>query len=73
MTVARLGLQPREHDVVDDGVHEEGALRPRLVQLRVHEGGVHGLVQDVLVEQDAVGELHCGSTQTRLSGPENGD
>ena len=47
MTVARLALRPREHaetlDIVDDRVHEEGALRPRLVPLRVHEGGVHVL------------------------------
>ena len=53
------------------GVHEEGALQPRLVPLRVHEGGVHVLVQELLVEQDAAGELHCGSTQITLFGPEN--
>ena len=54
-------------------VHEEGALRPRLVPLRIDEGPVLGPVQELLVEQDAVGELHCGSAQTRLSRPENGD
>ena len=77
MTVTRLALHPREHartlDVADDRIHEEGALQPRIVPLRVHEGGVHGRVQELLVEQDAVGELHCGSTQNRLFGPENGD
>ena len=61
MTVTRLALHPREHartlDVVDDRVNEEGALQPRLVPLRVHEGGVHGPVQELLLEQDAVGEL----------------
>ena len=77
MTVTRLALHPRDYSrilaVVDDRVHEEGALRPRLVPLRFHEGGVHGPVQELLVEQDAIGELRCGSTQTRLSGPQNGD
>ena len=60
MTVAKPALHPRDHArtlvVVDDVVHEEGALRPRLEPLRVHEGGVHGPVQELLVEQDAVGE-----------------
>ena len=51
-------------DIVDDWVHEEGALRPFLVPLCVHEGGVHAPVQEPLVEQDAVGELHCVSTQS---------
>ena len=77
MTVTRLALHQREHartlDVVDDRVHEEGALQPRLELLRVHEGGVHGHVQELLVEQDAVGELQCGSTPKRLFGQENGD
>ena len=59
--------------VVDDRIHEEGALQPRLVPLRVQEGGVHGPVQELLVEQDAMSELHCGSTQNSLFGPENGD
>ena len=58
------------------------ALQPRLVPLRVHESGVHGLVQKLLVEQDAVDMLeqdavdvlHCGSTQKeRLFRPEHGD
>ena len=74
MTVTKLALHPREHaetlDVVDDRVHEEGAVRPSLAPLRVHEGGVHGPVQELLVEQDAVDVLHCGSTQNRLFGPE---
>ena len=43
----------------------------RLAPLRVHEGGVHGPVQKLLaeqdavdvLEQDAVDVLHCGSTQ----------
>ena len=52
------------------GSKKRGALQPRLIPLRVHEGGVHGPVQELLVEQDTVGELHCGSTQNRLLGPE---
>ena len=48
--------------VEDDRVQQEGALQPRLVPLRVHEGGVHGPVKKLLVEQDAVDVLHCGST-----------
>ena len=67
MTVTRLALRPREHaetlDIVDDRVHEEGALRPRVIPLRVHVGGVHAPAQELLVEQDAVGELHSRSTQ----------
>ena len=55
------------------GSKKEGALQPRLVPLRVHEGGVHGPVQELLVEQDAVDVLHCGSTQNSCVGPENGD
>ena len=43
--------------VEDDRVQQEGALQPRLVPLRVHEGGVHGPVQKLLVEQDAVDVL----------------
>ena len=74
MTVTRLAWHPGEHawtlDIVDDRVQEEGALQPRLVPLRVHEGGVRGTVQKLLVEQDAVDVLeqdavdvlHCGST-----------
>ena len=62
MTVTRLALRPREHaetlDNVDDRVHAEGALRPRLVPLRVYEGGVHAPVQELLIEQDA-GDLNC--------------
>ena len=73
VTVPRLAWHPREHaqtlDVVDDRVQEEGALQPRLVPLRVHEGGVHGPVQELQVEQDAVDVLHCGSTQNRLFAP----
>ena len=64
ITATRLALHPREHagtlDVVDDGVHKVGALRTRLVPLRVYEGGVHALAQELLVEQEAVGDLHCG-------------
>ena len=41
MTVTKLALRPREHpetlDMVDDRIHEESALRPLLVPLRVHE------------------------------------
>ena len=77
MTVTRLAWHPREHartlDVVDDRVLEEGALQPRLVPLRVHEGGVHGPVKELLVEQVAVDVLQNGSTQNRMFGPENGD
>ena len=69
MTVTRQAWHPRKHaqtlDVADDRVQEAGALPPRLVPLRVHEGGVHGPVQDLLVERDAVGELHCGSLKKR--------
>ena len=61
MTVARLALHPREHgeslDIVVDRVHEESALRPRLVQLRVHDSGVHASVQELLVEPHCLGEL----------------
>ena len=75
IAVTRLAWRPREHTqdphVEDDRVRKEGALQPRLVPLRVHEGGVHGPVQKLLVEQDAVDVLeqdavdvfHCGSTQ----------
>ena len=75
MAVMKLAWCPREHTrdphVEDDRVQKEGALQPRLVPLRVHEGGVHGPVQKLLVEQDAVDVLeqdavdvlHCGSTQ----------
>ena len=75
MAVTRLAWCPREHTraphIEDDRVHKEGALQPRLVPLRVHEGGVHGPVQKLLVEQDAVDVLkqdavdvlHRGSTQ----------
>ena len=49
----------------DPGLQEEGALQPRLVSLRVHEGGVHEPVHDLLVERDAVGELHRGSTKKK--------
>ena len=74
MAAKRLAWCPREHtrdpDVEDDRVQEKGALQPRLVPLRVHEG-VHGPVQELLVEQDAVDVLHCGSTQNTLFGPES--
>ena len=75
MAVTRFAWRPREHTwdehVEDDRVQQEGALQPRLVPLRVHEGGVHGPVQELLVEQDAVDVLeqdavdvlHCGTTQ----------
>ena len=67
MAVARLTWRPREHtwtpDIVDGRVQKEGALQTRLVPLRVHEGGVHGPVQELLVEQDAVDVLQCGSIQ----------
>ena len=55
--------------------------KPRLVRLRAHEGGVHGPVQKLLIEQDAVDVLeqdavdvleqdavdvlHCGSTKKK--------
>ena len=65
MAVARLACCPREHTrdphVEDDRVQKEGALQPRLVPLRVHEGGVHGPVQKLLVEQDAVDVLEQGA------------
>ena len=32
-------------------------------RLHIHEGGVHGPVQILLVDQDAVDVLHCGSAQ----------
>ena len=75
MAVAMLAWRPREHTraphIEDVRVQKKGALQPRLVPLRVHEGGVHGPVQKLLVEQDAVDVveqdavdvLHCGSTQ----------
>ena len=67
MTITRLALHPREHartqDIVDDRVQEEGALRQLLVPPRVHEGGVHAPVKELLVEQDAAAEFHCGSIQ----------
>ena len=74
VAVTRLAWRPRQHTraphVEDDRVQQEGALQPRLVPLRVHEGGVHGPVKKLLVEQDAVDVLHCGSTQKkRLFGP----
>ena len=82
VAVTRVAWRPREHTwdehVEDDRVQQEGALQPRLVPLRVHEGGVHGPVQKLLVEQDAVDVLeqdavdvlHCGTPQKkRLFGP----
>ena len=67
MTVKRLTLHLREHartpDIVDDCINAEGALRPLLAPLRVHRGSVRTCTKELLVEQDAVGELHCGSTQ----------
>ena len=68
MAVTRLAWCPREHTgaphIEDDRVKKEGALQPRLVPLRVHEGGVHVPEQNVdVLEQDAVDALHCGSTQ----------
>ena len=82
VAVTRVAWRPRQHTwaphVEDDRVQQEGALQPRLVPLRVHEGGVHGPVQELLVEQDAVDVLeqdavdvlHCGTTQKkRLFGP----
>ena len=67
VAVAMLAWCPREHTraphIEDDRVQKKGALQPRLVPLRVHEGGVHGPVQKLLVEQDAADVLHCGSTQ----------
>ena len=82
MTVTSAGLAsapgvhestPWAPDIVDDRVQEEGALQPRLVQLRVHEGGVHGPVQELVVEQDAVDVLHCGSTQNSCLEQKTGD
>ena len=75
MAVAMLALRPREHTrsphIEDVRVQKKGALQPRLVPLRVHEGGVRGPAQKLFVEQDAVDVLeqdavdvlHCGSTQ----------
>ena len=69
MAVTRLAWRQREHTwdphVEDDRVQKEGALQPRLVPLRVHKGGVHGVEQDAVdvLEEDAVDVLHCGSTQ----------
>ena len=71
VAVAVLAWYTRAPHVEDDRVQKEGALQPRLVPLRVHESGVHGPVQKLLVEQDAVDVLeqdavdvlHCGSTQ----------
>ena len=64
MTVPRLAWHPPEHartlDVTSDWVQEEGALQPRLVPLRVHEGGVQ---QELLVEQDAVAPLWIDTKQ----------
>ena len=75
MTVTRLAWHPREHartlDVLDDRIQEEGALQLRFVPLRVHEGGVHEPVQELLVEQDAADVPRCGSTQNRLFRPES--
>ena len=77
VAVTRVAWRPREHTwdehVEDDRVQQEGALQPRLVPLRVHEGGVHGPVQVLLVEQDAVDVLEqdavdvlpCGTTQKK--------
>ena len=48
-----------------DKVGLASAIRPRLSPLRVHEGGVHAPVQELLAKQDAVGELRSGSTQPR--------
>ena len=64
----KAGLASGSLDVMDDWVHEEVALQPRL-----DESGVHGPVQELPVEQDAVGKLHCGLTLNRLFGPENVD
>ena len=50
------------------GFHEEGALRPRLVPLRVHESSVHPPVQEILVEQDADTDLHSWIDTTILFG-----
>ena len=57
--------QARTPDIVDNRVHKEGALRPRIVPLRVHERSAHTPAQDLVVEQDAVGEPRCGSRQGR--------
>ena len=77
VAVAMLAWCPRERTrdphVDDDRAQKEGALQPRLVPLRVNEGGVHEPVQKLLVEQDAVDVLeqdavdvlHCGSTQKK--------
>ena len=79
MAVAMLAWRPREHTraphIEDVRVQKKGALLPRLVPLRVHVGGVHGPVQKLFVEQDAVDVLeqdavdvlHCGSTQNGCS------
>ena len=75
--VTGFALQPRRQvgipDIVDDRVHEEGALRPRLVQLRVHENSAYTHAQELLVEQDAVGELIDRSRLSCCLDFQNGD
>ena len=54
MTVTKL-------DIIDDRVHEEGALRPRLVPLRVHEGGssISGLTQPGCLDNPMATVAQC--------------
>ena len=77
IAVTGFALQPHEHvgipDIVDDRVHEEGVLRPRLVQLRVHENSAYTHAQELVVEQDAVGELNDRSPQSCCLDFPNGD
>ena len=49
--VVDLAAHSRLRHIVDDRVHGEGALRPRFVQLRVHESSEHTPAQELLVEQ----------------------
>ena len=76
MTITKSALHPREHaktlDIVGDRVHEQSALFPRIVPLRVHEGGVHAPAQQLLGEQDAAGELRW-IAPTGLCGQPIGD
>ena len=80
-----LAWCPGEHTwashIEDDRVQKDGALQPRLVPLRVHEGGVHGPVQKkkkrARCRRRAPAQCRkraplCIDTK-RLFGPEHGD
>ena len=53
MAVTRRAWRPREHtwapDIVDDRVQTEGASNHASYHFVVHEGGVHGPAQELLV------------------------